>query len=237
VANGVGALYRNTSGGKNVAGGYHALISNTSGHGNVALGHEAGDNLTTGSNNIALAARGVAGESGKIRIGRGGTHNAAFLAGVNGVSIAGPTKPVLVNSAGQLGTATASSAALKADVKPLVSLDSGRLLDLRPVSCYKRGGNTRQFGLIAEEVAKSFPQLIQYGRNGKPAGVHYDQLPPLLLDLAQRQQRRLERQAATNRRLERRLDEQARQLRADTRQLRDLTRQLAEVRAQISKGG
>ena len=42
--------------------------------------------------------------------GTPGTQTAAFLAGVSGVPIAGPTQTVLVNSSGQLGTAISSSA-------------------------------------------------------------------------------------------------------------------------------
>ena len=58
-----------------------------------------------------LAHSGVAGESGRIRIGTPGTQTAAFLAGVTGTAIPGPTKPVLVNSSGQLGTSTSAGAA------------------------------------------------------------------------------------------------------------------------------
>src|SRR5216110_3455068 len=72
------------------------------------LGSGAGQSLTGGSNNLDIANSGVAGESGKIRIGTSGTQTAAFLAGVSGTSIPGPTEPVLVNSAGQLGTASLS---------------------------------------------------------------------------------------------------------------------------------
>jgi len=85
---------------------------------NVALGRSAGEDLTTGSDNIDLSNTGVAGESGKIRIGTAGTHTAAYLAGVSGVSIPGPTQMVMVNANGQLGTATASSQALKTDIGP-----------------------------------------------------------------------------------------------------------------------
>jgi hypothetical protein len=52
---------------------------------------------------------------------------------VNGVSITGPTTPVLVNASGQLRTATASSRALKADVRPLTRR-APALPGLEPVS-------------------------------------------------------------------------------------------------------
>ena len=69
---------------------------------------------------------------------------------------------------------------------------------LEPVSYhYKRsyagGSERRQFGLIAEDVAERFPALAQYGPDGKPSGVYYDQLSVLLLDQVERQQRQLDR--------------------------------------------
>ena len=46
------------------------------------------------------------------------------MAGISGTPVAGPTKTVIVNSAGQLGTATAAKAA------PLSAADGRRLLTL-----------------------------------------------------------------------------------------------------------
>ena len=113
---------------------------------------------------------------------------------------------MLVNAGGQLGTATASSAALKTDITPLASQVT-RLLDLRPVSYrYKHGDRSVQFGLLAEEVARTVPELAQFDAGGKPTGVHYDQLPALLLAELQRQDARAERQ-------DRRLRRQAEQIR------------------------
>ncbi len=101
--------------------GANALFQNTSGNDNVALGSGAGTNLTAGSNNVEIANAGVAGESGKIRIGTAGKQNAAFLAGVSGVSVGGSTQPVVINAAGKLGTATTRAAEpLEATVRRLV---------------------------------------------------------------------------------------------------------------------
>jgi hypothetical protein len=86
----------------------HAL---TTGSGNVALGVNAGNVLTTGSNNVDVANSGVAGDTGRIRIGTASAQSQAFLAGVFGVVPPGATKAVVVNSSGQLGTATLASGA------------------------------------------------------------------------------------------------------------------------------
>ncbi len=110
VASGLLAMFLNTSGSANVASGVHALSSNTTGSLNVALGAGAGQNLTKGSNNLDISNAGMTADSGKIRIGTAGIQTTAFLAGVSGVSIPGPTKTVVVNSSGQLGTAPAGPA-------------------------------------------------------------------------------------------------------------------------------
>ncbi len=73
------------------------------------MGKAAGTNLTTGSSNIDIANAGVAGEGRTIRIGTKGTQAAAYLAGVSGATIPGPTKAVVVNANGQLGTAPAGA--------------------------------------------------------------------------------------------------------------------------------
>jgi hypothetical protein len=205
MALGAGALAADTTGHDNAGIGSQALQATTTGTSNVGIGSGAGANLTTGNNNIDIANPGVAGEAGRIRIGTNGKQTTAFMAGINGVSIAGPTQPVLVNASGQLGTATASSAALKTDIRPL---NPGRLLDLRPVSyrykaAYAPLGDTgTQYGLIAEQVAKQFPALVQRDAHGKPAGVYYQQLPVLLLAKVQGQQKRIDALEAQNRRRE-----------------------------------
>src|SRR5438128_1523465 len=83
------ALLNNTTGSNNTATGESALFENTTGSGNIALGFSAGSNLTTGSNNIDIGNAGVAGESGTIRIGTGGTQTATFIAGISGATIPG----------------------------------------------------------------------------------------------------------------------------------------------------
>lgn len=75
-------LTGNSTGSSNTAIGARALSFNSMGNGNIALGFSAGDTLTTGNNNIDIGNKGVAAESGKIRIGTTGTHTDTFLAGV-----------------------------------------------------------------------------------------------------------------------------------------------------------
>jgi hypothetical protein len=193
TAFGAGALPSNTTGANNLALGAGALMENTSGSNNVAI--SGGNFLTTGNNNVDIAAQGVAGESNTIRIGQGQTKS--FLAGVFGVATGGAASPVLVDGNGQLGT-TSSSRRFKRDIRPLDSM-SEKLMALRPVSFrYKRsyvgGPSGLQFGLIAEQVAKVYPNLVVFGRDGKPSAVAYQELPALLLAQAQSQQAQIARQ-------------------------------------------
>src|SRR5947207_1329130 len=118
TANGYYALYSNTTGGSNTAEGYQALQNNT-GSDNTGLGVNAGLNLTTGSQNIDIGNSGVAGEANTMRIGRAANQTRAFIAGIRGVTTANANAvPVVIDSAGQLGTMT-SSKRVKKEIKPM----------------------------------------------------------------------------------------------------------------------
>ncbi len=121
VATGNNALFANTGGNNNLAAGLGALRANTTGSSNIALGANAGRKLTTGSNNVAIANDGVAGESGAIRIGSAAKQTAAFIAGINGTTLGGAAKPVVVNSSGRLGVAPAPSASLANTIEQLAA--------------------------------------------------------------------------------------------------------------------
>ena len=43
-----------------------------------------------------------------------------------------------------------------------------------------------EFGLIAEEVAKVYPDMVQYDKDGKPFTVYYQQLTPMMLNELQK---------------------------------------------------
>jgi hypothetical protein len=193
-AMGVKALFENITGSQNSAVGYGALYSNTDGNYNVGLGYFAGFNLTTGSNNIDINNRGVAGESGVIRIGIQGTQSAAYVAGIYGTTVTGSA--VYVTPSGQLGV-LASSERFKTAIAPMGS-NSEKLQQLRPVTFQLKTdpGGTVQYGLIAEEVAKVYPELVIRDQNGRIDGVRYEELAPMLLNEVQQQQQKIAAQAA-----------------------------------------
>ena len=132
------SLFSNTTGDNNVATGFAALLANQTGNGNVAVGNQAlfnstssrnvaigpsaGINLTTGGRNIDIANPGVAGESGTIRIGTAANQTKTFLAGVWNQAISGPTKAVVVNSSGRLGTAPKPAAPLRSQTRTISRL-------------------------------------------------------------------------------------------------------------------
>jgi hypothetical protein len=190
TASGYEALYQNTTGAGNTALGVQALFSNNTGSNNIAIGMAAGSRLTTGNNNIDIGAAGVSGDSGKIRIGTQGTQTATYIAGISGNHVTGAA--VYVTSSGELGV-LASSERYKTAITTLGSRTE-KLSQLRPVSFHLKTDpkGDVQYGLIAEEVAKVYPELVIRDRVGRIEGVRYDELAPMLLNEVQKQQTKLQ---------------------------------------------
>jgi hypothetical protein len=207
-ASGVQALLSNKTGNYNTASGTDALYSNSSGSSNIAEGYKAGFNLTTGSNNIDIGNMGAAAESATIRIGTNQT--ATYVAGIYGTSVTGSS--VVVSSSGQLGV-TVSSERFKTAITPMGSY-TAKLTQLRPVTFHLKTDpkGALQSGLIAEEVAKVYPELVIKDASGRIDGVRYDELAPMLLNEMQK------RNAAQ--------DAKIRDLEQKVAELKDLKREL-----------
>jgi trimeric autotransporter adhesin len=184
-------LSQNTTGNQNVALGQQALANNTSGGNNIGIGLLGGFNLTTGSGNIDIGNRGVAAESNTIRIGIQGIQKKTFIAGISGTAVGGSA--VVVNATGQLGIVV-SSARYKRDIHDMDAASSN-LMKLRPVTFrYKEDPKgERQYGLIAEEVGRLYPELVSYDADGKVVSVRHHELVPMLLNETQKQARQIER--------------------------------------------
>ncbi len=186
---GYNAIYYNTTGSFNTAIGQSALY-NATGDYNVGLGPGAGYNLTTGSNNIDIGNVGVAAESGTIRIGGFAQAN-TFISGIRGVTTgSADALGVVIDSNGQLGTIS-SSRRYKYDIEDMGDATSN-VLRLRPVTFrYLAHGDHAplQYGLIAEEVAKIYPEMVTRDRNGEPDAIMYQYLAPMLLNEVQKQQK------------------------------------------------
>jgi len=208
TATGYQALYRNTTGNFNIATGQGALIANATGSWNIAIGDAAGQNLPTGdsnimvgvlagasftsneSNNIDIGNPGFPGDSGVTRIGQGGLQTATYIAAVRSVTTGNnDAVPVLIDSNGQLGTVS-SSRRYKEDIHDMGDA-SDRLLHLRPVTFhykkpYADGSKPIQYGLIAEEVAEVYPDLVVRGKDGQVETVQYYKLDAMLLNEVQK---------------------------------------------------
>ena len=198
TAVGEDALRSNTTGGSNTAVGDDAL-RNTTGSNNTAVGEHAGFSATTGDNNIYLGADvfGVAGEANTMYLGRVGTQTTTFIAGVRGITTGADAIQVLIDSSDQLGTVS-SSRRYKEDIQDMGRASAG-LLDLRPVTfrytqASTDGATPIQYGLIAEEVAAIYPDVVVYNDAGQPETVQYRKVNAMLLNEVQRQHRQIEAQ-------------------------------------------
>ena len=196
AAIGINALERNGTGRGNTAVGYLALSSlqdAKSGTENTAVGWGAGRALKTGSRNVYVANLGEQTEDRTIRIGEKGTQIRAFIAGISGVPVTGGQ--VVVDSNGQLGLLP-SSLRYKEDVRPMGDLNQN-LQKLRPVTFrykFEVAGDhsVLEYGLVAEEVAEVFPDLVGRDARGENVTVHYHKLIPILLNELQKQHRQIE---------------------------------------------
>jgi len=188
--------------------GYESGYNNTSGDQNVFLGDKAGFNNTTGAGNIYIENQGASSgtEMNTIRIGNS-HHTATYIAGIYS-SAAMPTLPfqeVCVDSNNTMfGTMPGSSCVMssgrfKEQIRDMGD-SSSKLFQLRPVTFfykpqYDDGSHAQQYGLIAEEVAKVYPELVAYDKEGKPYTVRYQYIATMLLNEVQKQYHRAEAQA------------------------------------------
>lgn len=210
TAVGAYALTTNETGWENVAVGSGALSANVGGSGNIAVGAGAGEALTSGSHNIVIGNTGAPSDSSTTRIGS--VQDRTFISGIRGVTTdVADAVPVMIDSNGQLGTVS-SSRRVKQDIQGMPELGEA-LLQLRPVTFryirkFEDGAMPLQYGLIAEEVAQVFPDLVVFGADGEPETVKYHLLSTLLLQQFQAQHAQLSQ-----------MREEVSELRAAVRQL------------------
>jgi hypothetical protein len=195
----------NTTGGWNTFVGSYAGQANGTGVYNSFFGDSAGWNNKTGDDDIYIGNIGPASgtESNAIRLGTPYTtdpnncgfaptpcgQTTAYIAGIYGANISSGTA-VYINSNGQLGTLT-SSRRFKEQIRNMGD-STNALMKLRPVTYfykpeYDKGQRTLQYGLIAEEVAEVYPELVAYQEDGEPYTVKYQYLTTMLLNELQKQ--------------------------------------------------
>ncbi len=220
----------NTTGSYNTFTGRAAGYYSTTGSNDIFEGYDAGILNKTGSDDIYVGNEGNASgnESNTIRLGDPVHQTATYIAGIYG-STASSGVPVYIDSNGQLGTSP-SSIRFKEQVRNMGDYSS-KLMQLRPVTFvykpeYDRGLRTLQYGLIAEEVAKIYPELVAYDNDGRPYTVRYQYLASMLLNEVQKEHHHAEAQAVV-------ITEQADKIEALEQRLSRLER-LLEISASTS---
>ncbi len=167
----------------------------TSGSNNTFVGFNAGNNENNVSNNIEIGNTGPAPGSNTILIGTTGTQTDTYVAGIWSSTPGGAAQTVCVDANGKLWSSaaacTGSSRRFKDEIADMGD-SSGKLFQLRPVTFlykpqYDDGSRHLQYGLIAEEVAKVYPEMAVYDKDGQPSGVKYQLLAPMLLNELQKE--------------------------------------------------
>jgi hypothetical protein len=244
TATGVGALVGNTTGRLNTAIGIGALSDLETGNRNTAIGANALPLNDTGSDNIALgidAGKSVHTANHVICIGSDGrnVNNSCFIGNIRGVTTAeNDTIPVLIDSAGQLGTRS-SSRRFKRDIEPM-DKSSETILALNPVTFHYASDQTNrpEFGLIAEEVAVVNPDLVVRDKNGEIYTVRYEAVNAMLLNEFLKEHHTVEEQECRIREQEATITQLKQDLHATAarqqKQIEALTVGLQKVSAQLA---
>jgi uncharacterized coiled-coil protein SlyX len=262
TATGFAALYRNTTGTGNTANGYQALTNNTSGvfndaHGwfalrdnqtgiwNVAVGAAALANNVSGSFNTAIGVEAGADITGDGNVcigdevrGEAGPSDRTYIRNIRGGIVGnGDGINVIIDSDGQLGT-TNSSRRFKKDIKAM-DQTSEAILALKPVTFHykdqdtKKAEDTRQYGLIAEDVVEVSPDLVVTDSDGQLLTVRYDAVNAMLLNEFLKEHRKVEAQQSKIEKQEATITELKSTVAQQQKGMEVLTTQLKEQAAQI----
>src|SRR4029453_16307708 len=100
--------------------------------------------------------------------------NTCFIGSIYGQAVSDPASqvPVYVDQFNNVGVFNSSSRRFKHDIQPMDKA-SETLSSLKPVT-FKFNSDwkgTKQYGLIAEEVAEVDPQLVGHAKNGEGTAV------------------------------------------------------------------
>ena len=104
----------------------------------------------------------------------------------NAVCYNSATKAVTYNSG--LTTCLASTENVKTDIQPLTTTYLLKLSELKPATYISTIDGQKHYGLIGEELEKTFPELVGRNENGTITGIHYEEFTAVLLKGLQEQQ-------------------------------------------------
>jgi endosialidase-like protein len=185
----------------------------------MALGAFAGINVTTAFDVICIGTFGA------------NVNNSCLIGHIRSTATAQNNAiPVLIDSAGQLGTVS-SSRRYKEEIKAM-DKTSEAILALKPVTFHYKSDNTNrpEFGLIAEEVAEVNRDLVEHDENGEIYTVRYDAVNAMLLNEFLKVHKKVQEQEATIAQLKKDLQETASH---QQKQIDVLTAGLQKVSAQL----
>jgi hypothetical protein len=229
------AMENNVSGVGNTAIGDDALRFNVDGSFNVAVGDEAGTGLDPSvSNCIAIGAPG----EGPFAT----FDNTCFIGSIFGEAVSDPATqvPVYVDQFNVVGVFNTSSRKLKHDIQPM-DKSSETLYRLKPVTFRFNSDwkGTKQYGLIAEEVAEVDPQLVVHSKNGEVTAVHYEQINNMLLNEFLKEHKKVEELKSD---FQATVAKQQKEIQTLTARLEEQAAQIQRVSAQLaaaspSRGG
>jgi len=221
------ALFVDSGGINNTAIGSGALLNNTTGFSNIALGREAGGGVSTADHVICIGAVGA-----NVNFG-------CFIGNIysNVQPVVGIDPDyVTVNSVGRLGRGNVSSRRYKHDIKPMEKA-SDVLFALKPVSFrYNEQYDATQtiaFGLIAEEVAEVYPDLVGRNAKGQPESVRYDQINAMLLNEFLKEHRQVEEQNCKIQQQETTITQLKKEMGGVVARLKEQASQIQKVSAQL----
>jgi hypothetical protein len=146
---------------------------------------------------------------------------------------------VVIDQNGNLGT-VASSRRYKEDIHGMGEASDG-LLRLRPVTFRyikpnEDGSKPIQYGLIAEEVAKVYPDLVVRNKDGQIETVQYYKLDAMLLNEVQKLSRANTEDQAQIAVLRSQVVEQLKQGQEQLAAIKQLSSQVQTLRATVARG-
>ena len=210
TAIGSNALFLNASASNNTALGARALQNTSTGGNNVAIGCEAGQNAT-GNGNVFIGYQAGQNEAGSNKLYIDNSNIAPNVGPpATGPLIYGDFSTGIVQINGRLGIGTAPSATGHRLTLPNTGDLGGRgianqwtiysslrwkenitsipdvlekVQKLRGVTYTRKDNKKKEVGMIAEEVGKIFPEIVDYEKNGTDAiGMSYDRLVAVLVE-------------------------------------------------------
>lgn len=208
-----------------VDGGTDASMSGGTGY--LVLGAISGQNIVMDDNEVIARNNGAEtplhlqamGGDLRVHATAAGTEFIVTDAGRVGIGTLTPNGQAKLDVIGYIrctGLSETSSRSLKHDIAPIESaLDRLGALQGVTFTWNDDHGGGRDIGLIAEDVAQIFPELVTWEEGGSVAsGLKYNHLVAVLVEAMKEQQVQVDAQSAAMEQLRRRMEEQRQELEA-----------------------